>query len=633
MKKKLPIITRGIIVTALLLLVASLLNTTPVQSAYPNAINADPTLTLTKIMITDNGGTATQADFQAQIDEGDVAWDTAIPVTPDVQHTASEVAQVTGYTASVWGLPCAEDGTITLAADTTATCSITNDDIPPSLTLTKLVTNNNGGTAEPANWTLTATGPPTITGAGGAVSDETFQAGTYTLSETANPPGYTSGSWICTGGSQVGNEITLAVGEIVSCTITSDDDVPSLTLSKTVVNDHGGTAIAADWTISANGTSTPISGSGGAVSDSTFQAGTYTLSEIGPSGYLASDWVCTGGVQVGNLITIALGESVSCSITNDDILPTLTVIKNVINDAGGTLTPADFTINITGSYVSLPSFPGAEAPGTTVTLFPGSFSVNEIPVIGYSTAYSADCSGTIAISNTKTCTITNNDTAAIKVSPAGGLETEENGTTDSFNVVLTTMPANEVTIKVSSSDLTEGIVDKAILNFNNVNWHIPKTIKITGVDDYVIDGDINYQITLDPKSSVDTNYNGLPKIQISATNLDAPSIEWIKPVGNGEVYFIDNFNPIVIEVRNPGNEPIHKVEIVRWVPSANDWDTIAEFFSLPYRITVNPSEFDIEWNELRTRAWGPPGDNQRFSAQPFIFIYKGYGVFMPLVAK
>jgi LPXTG-site transpeptidase (sortase) family protein len=55
------------------------------------------------------------------------------------------------------------------------------------------------------------------------------------------------------------------------------------------------------------------------VSDGTFDAGTYDLTETGPSGYSASAWVCAGGTQVdGDTITLALGETATCTITNDD---------------------------------------------------------------------------------------------------------------------------------------------------------------------------------------------------------------------------------------------------------------------------------------------------------------------------
>ena len=39
------------------------------------------------------------------------------------------------------------------------TCTINNNDQPAELTLVKTVTNDNGGTAVPTDWTLAAAGP------------------------------------------------------------------------------------------------------------------------------------------------------------------------------------------------------------------------------------------------------------------------------------------------------------------------------------------------------------------------------------------------------------------------------------------------------------------------------------------
>src|SRR5262249_48358433 len=55
------------------------------------------------------------------------------------------------------------------------------------------------------------------------------------------------------------------------------------------------------------------------------------------------------------------------------------------------------------------SFPGAESPGTQVALNAGAYSVAESAKAGYDATLSPDCSGTIAVGQTKTCTITNND--------------------------------------------------------------------------------------------------------------------------------------------------------------------------------------------------------------------------------
>ena len=104
----------------------------------------------------------------------------------------------------------------------------------------------------------------------------------------------------------------------------------------------------------------------------------------------------------------------------------LTVIKNIINDDTGTAVTSDFTISVTGTNVSPSSFLG-DLSGTTVTLDEGSYTVTEIGPNGYIGTYSADCSGTINLGETKTCTITNDDlppptfpVLAIDVSPQNG---------------------------------------------------------------------------------------------------------------------------------------------------------------------------------------------------------------------
>ena len=79
-----------------------------------------------------------------------------------------------------------------------------------------------------------------------------------------------------------------------------------LTLVKEVINDNGGTAVASDWTLTAAGYD-PVSP----------DAGTYDLSESGPSGYSASDWVCVGGNQTdADTVNVGLGDDVTCTITN-----------------------------------------------------------------------------------------------------------------------------------------------------------------------------------------------------------------------------------------------------------------------------------------------------------------------------
>ncbi|MGH9910325.1 MAG: hypothetical protein ACRD32_06755, partial [Nitrososphaerales archaeon] len=120
--------------------------------------------------------------------------------------------------------------------------------------------------------------------------------------------------------------------------------------------------------------------------------------------------------DAGGSVTVALGETKTCTITNDDIPAHLIVIKHVINDNTGSAAASGFTMIIGGvTAIGGNSFSGAESPGTDKTLSTvGSYSVTETGPSGYTSSSSADCTGTIALGQTKTCTITNNDIQATR---------------------------------------------------------------------------------------------------------------------------------------------------------------------------------------------------------------------------
>ena len=115
----------------------------------------------------------------------------------------------------------------------------------------------------------------------------------------------------------------------------------SCTCARIVTNDNGGTALATDWTLTANGTgSNDLSGTTPVDSGTGLLADTWTLSESGPAGYAKSDWVCEGGTYAKvagvETITVGIGGSATCTITNNDIPPQLHLRKVVTNDNGGT---------------------------------------------------------------------------------------------------------------------------------------------------------------------------------------------------------------------------------------------------------------------------------------------------------
>src|SRR5207247_11308879 len=98
-------------------------------------------------------------------------------------------------------------------------------------------------------------------------------------------------------------------------------------------------------------------------------------------------------------------------VTNNAQAAHLIINKSVVNNNGGSLTAANFSGTVSGVTASGgQTWTGASTTLTLTTV--GSYSVAENPHPGYDATFSADCSGTIALGETKTCTITKDDKAA-----------------------------------------------------------------------------------------------------------------------------------------------------------------------------------------------------------------------------
>jgi hypothetical protein len=176
--------------------------------------------------------------------------------------------------------------------------------------------------------------------------------------------------------------------------------------------------------------------------------------------------------------------------------------------------------------------------------------------------------------------------------------------------------------------------------FDPADWPPPpKEFTITGVDDCLNDGNVQYTITITAASS-DPDYSG-PVDVLTVTNYDAPTIGWVKPVNETvRYYYTTSLNPILLEVKRLCTEPISKVRFYRWVPSVGDWVTIGEDLNPPYQETIDPTELEFGYNEIRAFAFGAvptqPGEIQTFSTHPYIFISRDFGdtyVYLPLISK
>ncbi|HKL07123.1 MAG TPA: Ig-like domain-containing protein, partial [Bacteroidales bacterium] len=126
-----------------------------------------------------------------------------------------------------------------------------------------------------------------------------------------------------------------------------------------------------------------------------------------------------------------------------------------------------------------------------------------------------------------------NDVAGVSVNPITGLTTTEASGTDNFTVVLDCQPATEVTIDLSSSDTTEGLItfvsrgtvnenlNTATITFDDTNWNNPVTVMVSGQDDDIDDDEQIYYINTSLTLSIgDPNFDGLPVDNVEILNSD-----------------------------------------------------------------------------------------------------------------
>jgi LPXTG-motif cell wall-anchored protein len=275
-----------------------------------------------------------------------------------------------------------------------------------------------------------------------------------------------------------------------------DPEIGILTLVKEVVNDNGGTATTTDWTLSAVGATTTISGNSGdaEITDAVVEVGDYDLSESGgPTGYTASDWDC-GDATIGtSTVTVGTDDDIICTITNDDdLIPptptatsTLTLIKEVLNDNGGNATTTDWTLTATGS-TTIEGVTGSMSV-TDAEVESGDYVLSEDGPTGY-TASDWECNageGDFTLTNGEltleegdvvSCTITNDDvppgTGTIVVQKLTG----DVGTTTAFEFTSDTLLGNFSLFGETSTSTVENLGTYSVSETVSSGWNLDSAV-------------------------------------------------------------------------------------------------------------------------------------------------------------
>ena len=160
-----------------------------------------------------------------------------------------------------------------------------------------------------------------------------------------------------------------------------------------------------------------------------------------------------------------------------------------------------------------------------------------------------------------------------------------------FFVRLDIEPNQDVYLNLSSNDPSEVKVDLQYqeLHFTPLNWNIPQTVIVRGVDDSFIDGDQLTQISVGVKENSDPNFISEPNQSVDVINIDNDNAEIILTL----------IDPLTSEDGDKGNftvqlgaPPTSEVELV-FSSSNIDEGVVSETFTFSSLNWDQPQEVAV----------------------------------------
>jgi CSLREA domain-containing protein len=346
-------------------------------------------------------------------------------------------------------------------------------------------------------------------------------------------------------------------------TIQNDDTAPTISIaSVSQTETNGATNFVFDVTLNNASSQTVTVNAATAdgtasVADNDYTALTSTPITFNPGETLQQVTVTVNGdtrfepdetftVNLSGATNATIGTSTGTgTIQNDDTAPTLSINDVSQNEGNSGTVNFDFTVTLSAvsglpvtvtvqsadntatvadnDYVALPPTLLTFAPGETTK--PVTVIVNGDFVAEFGEEFTVNLSGatnaTIADAQ-GIGTISSEDSVGYEFGPIVGTTTEAGGTY-TFTIRLNSRPTATVTIPLVSSDPTEGVPAVPSIIFEPTNWDQFQTVTITGVDDIIADGAVDYRIILDIPITSDPGYGGAGVFEVNVTNLDDDS--------------------------------------------------------------------------------------------------------------
>jgi hypothetical protein len=242
------------------------------------------------------------------------------------------------------------------------------------------------------------------------------------------------------------------------------------------------------------------------------------------------------GVTAGPA-TLGTPLSVTNTITDNDTA-TVSIANTADGDEAG---PVNGVMTLTMSKASQTAttinygIAGSASPGLDYSALPGAIVVPalatsvavSVPVLDdfidddaetviATLASTSNVRVTIGAPKTAINTIADNDTVGLVVT-GGPVSVGEAGSTVDLLVTLATQPTGPVTVSIAGNDATEASLSTSTLSFTTANWNAAQTVTVTGVNDFVDDGDITFDLTF---NSSGADYGTVPDQLVSVTTAD-----------------------------------------------------------------------------------------------------------------
>ncbi len=543
------------------------LNTEPTGNVVINSASDDSsegsvtsggTLTFT----TSNWATPQTVTVTGQndsVDDGNVAYN--ILVTTDTGNTAdslydainpADVAATNNDDTDTAGITVGaiSDSGTTTEAGGTATFTVVLDTQPSANVVIGVSSSDTTeGTVSPSSLTFTSENwstpqTVTVTGANDTLDDGDVTYSVVTAAATSSDSAYN----------------TLNAADVSSITNT-DNDSSGVTVSTISGNttEAGGTATyTVVLTAQPTGNVEIDSASNDSTEGTVTTGGTLTFTTsnwntpqtVTVTG--AEDYLDDGDVAYSVVVTVDADNTadttydginpadVSVTTTDNDTSGfTIGTISGATTEAGGTATftvklAAQPTADVTMGLSSSDTGEGTVSP-STLTFTSANWNTNQLVTITgvnddvddgnivfsivTAAAGSSDSNYNTLNPSDVSVTNTDNDTLGLEVGAISG-DTSESGDEATFTVALGSQPTDDVVVSVTSSNTEEGTVDEgSTLTFTPENWSDEQTVTLTGVDDEIDDGDVEYTITF-AVSADDPSYDGVSVDELSVTNTD-----------------------------------------------------------------------------------------------------------------